>query len=137
MILIACVDDDGGLMFHERRQSQDRAVRADILSNLQGRKLWMNAYSAGQFAQEQTEQIVVDEQFLTKAASGDFCFLENSSAAAALQQIEALILYKWNKKYPADFRLDISLSECGWELEKTETFPGFSHTEITKEVYRR
>ena len=31
MRLILCVDDQGGLAFHHRRQSQDRAVRADIL----------------------------------------------------------------------------------------------------------
>lgn len=140
MILIVCVDENGGLMFNQRRQSQDRVVRADILQMVGTRRLWMNRYSAGQFQQELMEQgccISVDEAFLEKAAPGDFCFLENVSAAAAESQIETLILYKWNKKYPADFKLDISLSEGKWTMEREEKLQGFSHEEITKEVYRR
>ena len=30
MIVIACLDDNGGMMFNHRRQSQDRMLRAHI-----------------------------------------------------------------------------------------------------------
>ena len=63
MILIVCVDDAGGLGFNRRRQSQDRALRARMLGKW-GR-LWMNAYSAGQFAKE--DPVTADEDFLEKS----------------------------------------------------------------------
>ena len=48
MIAVVCVDDRNGMLFHHRRQSQDRLLREDLLSRCPGR-LWMNAYSAKLF----------------------------------------------------------------------------------------
>ena len=36
MILITCVDDAGGLLFNNRRQSQDRILRKEILAQVSG-----------------------------------------------------------------------------------------------------
>ena len=49
MILIACVDDRGGIAFNHRRQSSDSVVRNRILELTAGSRLWMNEYSAKQF----------------------------------------------------------------------------------------
>ena len=38
MTLAFCVDDRGGLSFNRRRQSRDRAVSADLLSQAGDRK---------------------------------------------------------------------------------------------------
>ena len=46
MIVIACLDDNGGMMFNHRRQSQDRVLRAHIAALVGGAMLWMNHYSA-------------------------------------------------------------------------------------------
>ena len=50
MILIACVDGRNGMAFNRRRQSRDRAVRADLLAEIGERPLWVNAATARQFA---------------------------------------------------------------------------------------
>lgn len=50
MIVILCVDYNGGTMFNHRRQSQDRLLRDRILRLTAGTRLWMNHYSAKQFA---------------------------------------------------------------------------------------
>ena len=63
MRLIACVDDRGGMAFHQRRQSRDRVVRQHILADASGGRLWMNAYSAGQFSPEEREGLLVAEDF--------------------------------------------------------------------------
>ena len=42
MIVIACLDDNGGMMFNHRRQSQDRVLRAHIAALVGDAKLWMN-----------------------------------------------------------------------------------------------
>ena len=49
--------------------------------------------------------------------------------------MEGVILYRWNRTYPADLRLTLSLE--GWSLERREIFAGSSHEKIIKEVYRR
>lgn len=46
MIVIACLDDNGGMMFNHRRQSQDRMLRAHIAALVGDARLWMNHYSA-------------------------------------------------------------------------------------------
>lgn len=132
MVLITCIDDKNGMMFNKRRQSKDSAVRADILAEAGGNALWMNSYSAKQF-EEPAENITVDEAFLDKAATGEFCFLEGEGASSAKDRIEKLIVYKWNRLYPSDVKFDIDLS--GWKLESTAEFAGSSHEKITKEVY--
>ena len=133
MILIVCVDDAGGLGFNRRRQSQDRALRARMLEKW-GR-LWMNAYSAGQFAKE--DSVTADEDFLEKAGPGDACFAEGPAAAEALDRAEKLVLYRWNRKYPADCHFPLDLEARGWRLEETAEFAGSSHEKITEEVYVR
>ena len=78
MILIVCVDDNKGMMFNHRRQSQDRVLRRHILDRVGDAKLWMNGYSAKMFEKDESEQVrkclIVDEDFLKKAAKGEYCF---------------------------------------------------------------
>ena len=50
MIIAVCIDDKGGMLFNHRRQSQDRLLREDLLTEAAGRPLWMSGYSAKQFA---------------------------------------------------------------------------------------
>lgn len=51
MKIIVCVDNQNGMMFNHRRQSQDRVLKKRILELTGGKKLWMNAYSQKQFLQ--------------------------------------------------------------------------------------
>ena len=80
-------------------------LRARILQRTKGKKLWMNAYSYEQFAAESAPHIVVSQQFLHEAAAGDYCFVETCHLKAVESRIEAVIVYRWNRSYPTDFRL--------------------------------
>ena len=142
MKIIVCVDNQNGMMFNHRRQSQDRVLRKRILELTGGKKLWMNAYSQKQFLQvngnmskeqEQSGQIQADEAFLEKAGPGEPCFVEDRSVAPFAGRVERVVLYRWDRAYPADLYWDLSLE--GWTLARREEFPGFSHEIITKEVY--
>lgn len=133
MVLVACIDDLGGMMFNKRRQSQDREVRACILNALSNNTLWMNAYSYQQFEKEADDRIFVAEDFLEKAGAEDWCFIENCYAAPYKSRIDKIVLFKWNRTYPADFYFDLPIDE--WNLTSQEERKGFSHEKITKEVY--
>ena len=135
MILITCVDNQGGMMFNGRRQSQDRVLRADMLAVVGDKKLWMNAYSKKQFTEDDAGKIQVEEDFLSKAGTGEFCFVENIDISAYLDQIEEICLYKWNRDYPADMYFPVDLG--GWKCVETVEFAGSSHEKITREKYVR
>lgn len=139
MILIVTIDDNNGMLFNKRRQSQDMALRKRILSMSAGSRLWVNSFTEKQFGRDGNEagHLIVDDCFMDKAAPGEYCFVENISAAPYEDKAEKIILFKWNRKYPGDFYFDIDLAAGGWKLSFTEDFPGSSHEKITMEVYNR
>ena len=140
MIIIAVTDDQGGMMFNQRRQSQDRVLRERILALTRDSRLWMNAYTRRQFSdieEDAAARISADDGFLEKAAPGEFCFVENTASAPYEERTEKIILFRWNRRYPGDFFFDVDVTLPPWKLAETEEFPGFSHEKITMEVYVR
>lgn len=135
MIVMLCVDDNGGTMFNNRRQSRDRVLREEILALTAGRRLWMNGASVRLFGPEHAHRLTAAEDFLERAGAGEFCFVEGAPLAEYEDRLEQIILFKWNRTYPADRFFDIPLAGHGWRLTETRQFPGSSHEAITQEVY--
>lgn len=135
MILCAAVDDNLGMTFNNRRQSQDRELKRHLLGLSLNKRLWMNTYTAKQFENFLPDNVIVDDDFLDKAETEDFCFVENMSVRKYEQQIQKIILFKWNRIYPADTYFDIQLSEDRWKLISVLEFEGNSHKKITKEEW--
>ena len=94
MKVIVCVDNKGGMAFFQKRQSQDRVLREDILNCLQGARLWMSPYSLKQFKEENKADLIADEQFLDAAGEEDFCFVENQKLQPYEKKITEIIVYK-------------------------------------------
>ncbi|MDO5418331.1 MAG: ribonuclease Z [Lachnospiraceae bacterium] len=139
MRLIVCIDEKDGIRFNHRRQSRDKVLLEDVLELAGGSRLWMNAYSAGLFWQYGLERPLkeqVCEDFLMRAEAGDYCFVEQGGFEDCLDEAEQVILYGWNRHYPADVHFDRSRL-AGWKLEETREFAGSSHEKITREVYVR
>ena len=65
MIIILCLDNNNGMMFNDRRQSQDRGLREYIAEMTKGEKVYMNAYTEKLY--EEINDPVVCEDFLHKA----------------------------------------------------------------------
>lgn len=130
MKIIACVDNQLGLMFNHRRQSQDKVVREKI-KEIQG-DIYMNLYSY-QLYKDDLNHIIVDENFLEKA-SDHYCLIENVCVNSYVHCIDQIILFCWNRNYPADFYLDIDLEL--FKLVSENDFKGSSH-DITMKVYER
>lgn len=96
----------------------------------------MNEYSYKMFSDLSQENLLVDHEFLDKAGDGEYCFVEDRALLPYEQRIEMLILYKWNRVYPADRYLDIPLKDK-WKIINTKELKGSSHEKITKEIYTR
>ena len=92
MILIVCVDDNMGMAFTHRRQSQARLLRRLLLGRVGASKLWMSPYTARQF-DALPENVQVSETFLCEAEAGEYCFAELSCPDDA----EGVVLYRWNR----------------------------------------
>ncbi len=139
MQVILCADEKNGLMFNHRRQSQDRELRKRILTIIGEEKLYTGACSAGQFTEKEWEdKLVICEDPMAAAAGNIYYFAEGQDLLPAAEAgvIEEVILYRWDKVYPADTWIDLSRSG-NWQPVSAAEFPGYSHEKITEEIYRR
>ena len=132
MIVILCLDDKKGMMFNNRRQSKDKFVIQDILKLVDGKKLLISSYSESLF-QGLESKLIIDDNFLNNAAEEDYCFVENNNLKDFSEKIEKIIVYKWNRIYPSDLKLEITIQD--WNLIGRFEFVGNSHDKITREVY--
>lgn len=134
MIAIVCVDDSLGMIFNNRRQSRDIVLTQKIVELVSSSRLLINEFSRTLFASFNSDNIIVDDNFLEAAGCGDFCFVENQHLTPYVDKIEQLIVFKWNRSYPSDFSLDLELSK--YILTDSLEFEGNSHDKITMEVYK-
>lgn len=136
MKLIACVDDKMGMMFHRRRQSRDRAMLENLVNMCGNSRLWI-APESEQLLKEMDVSLEIAEDFLNRAGEGEYCLIETwpeqLSEEFCEKYVEALILYHWNRNYPADQFFNIDLNK--WQLDTVEEFVGTSHECIRKELY--
>lgn len=131
MQMILCLDDNNGMSFGGKRQSRDRVVVEKILELTAGGKIWMNGYSAGIFSGYENA-IMVRETFLEDLHRGEFCFVENTDIACYFSEVSKLYIFRWNRRYPADVKIQLP---ANFTKTHTEDFPGNSHDKITLEVY--
>lgn len=125
MTLILWSGKNGEMMFNHRRCSRDRAVIEDILSMFAPTNLCVSAYSAPLF---EGACIICD----LAEAKEKVLFLEDLPLLPALEQAQKIIVYRFDRTYPADVRLQIP--QC-FSLTESLDFFGFSHDKITREVY--
>lgn len=135
MIAIVCIDDNYGMTFNNRRQSRDITIIQKITEIAKGSKIWVNKYSYSLFEEGNNSNVNVDENYLSEASSGEYCFVENKELKPFEKWIEKLIVFRWNRDYPTDKKLDIDLSL--WSLQESSEFVGNSHKKITMEVYTK
>ena len=133
MKLIICLDERNGMMFNRRRQSRDEQVICDILTHIGGGKLHISTYSTSLFPE--VAPVAVSPNPIAACAAEGYCFLEDIDPSAQIDLFSELVIYRWNRHYPADTIFSADLS--GFHKVLTHDFPGTSHKKITKEVYQR
>ena len=125
MTVIVCLDDNFGMAFGGRRLSRDSAVCADIVQMA----------SDNAIAMHECSKLLFHGLDANISDDGDIHFVEFEAPNVLLEKADKLVLYRWNRRYPADLRFDEPLDS--WRLTETSEFAGSSHEKITKEVYAR
>lgn len=136
MHIIVCVDDRGGMLFNKRRQSRDRLLIADVLSELGEKKLRISSFSRLLFEGFE-DRCVIDDELLEKASDADICFVENIDLLPYVDKINKITVYRWNRSYPGDFFFSVDPLREGFELMSAYEFEGYSHDKITREIFER
>ena len=126
---IVCVDDDMGLIFNKRRQSKDSELRKWIFTFIDGKKLFMDNYTHGQFADDPQDDLVISDDYLSEMNDGDICFTEKN--ADALPSDCDYIVCRWNRRYPSDVKF--TPDPAAYDTELLAEIPGSSHEKITIE----
>ena len=131
MTLIVCLDPKNGMIFNQRRQSKDRQVYAKISENLGADRLVVSQYSKSIFPDAYIAEMIPSDH-----SGDDVCFAETKALCMdALQYAKKLIVYRWDRNYPADFCFPEDLENGRWKLRMKREFPGYSHKIIAEEVY--
>ena len=133
MKVIVCIDDGNGMLFNKRRQSRDRVLTETLLNMVGDENLYIAPFSALLF-ENANKEVIIDDNCLDKATANEYCFIENKKLAPYKDKITSLIVYKWNRRYPTDFRLDLDISK--FEMVEVTEFAGYSHEKITREIYK-
>lgn len=132
MKLAICIDNGGGMLLNHRRQSRDRELVRELCDSLGGARLFSEAFSETVLAN--VPHTVISREAADTLGAGDIFFVECPPIAPLLPYADTLIVYRWNRDYPSDETLDVSLS--GLTRVSSIDFAGSSHEKITKEVYR-
>ena len=129
------VDDEGGMLFYGKRLSKDGVLTAEFIESAGEAPVCASIFSKILFAKYPNVKLC--ENLFDEAEDGSFCFVENLHLVPYLNMIDTLVIYRWNRFYNSDFKLDIDPKECGYKLRSATEFGGSSHDKITKEVYVR
>lgn len=128
-----CLDDNGGMMFNSRRQSRDRVLIGELCESVKG-KIYIHDYSRLLF-DAYSEKVIISDNPLSECSDGDVCFIENLRLAPYAEEIDEIILYKWNRLYPSDMKFDLSFND--YRVIQKKEFVGSSHDKITKLTLRK
>ena len=132
MNIIICLDDRNGMMFNKRRQSRDKKVIQNMRELCVESHLWTSDYSGLLF---EMKDVYVTDNFLEHAAEDDYCFIESIDPNEIEVPINKIVVYRWNRVYPADLYCTLDFSN--YKLIDEKEFPGSSHEKITRQIYQK
>lgn len=126
MKVFICLDDKNGMMFNKRRQSKDRNLIEKVKEIIRDETIFVSEY---------TNDILPDGITCNDfGAVKGFAFVEDPIHLFE-DKIETLYIFKWNRYYPSDKKFNLDMKK--FDLISVENFVGYSHENITLEVYKK
>ena len=136
MNICVCIDDNRGMSFLKKRLSRDRLLIEKLLSHTEYNKIYISKYSLPLFEEYVDPRITVTDAF-PRDEEGALCFFELESILEYDKDIQGLVIYKWNRRYPSDKKFPYMPEDKGYALISAVDFEGNSHELITEEVWKR
>lgn len=131
MRVIACIDDNFGMLFGGKRQSRDSKVLEDIKNHFE--PIVILPFSEKLIAPSGISFKIKED--ISEIGANETLFIESIDPVAFYDRIDEIIIYKWNRKYLSDMRLTLDLKS--FKKVSTCEFVGSSHDKITREVYKK
>lgn len=132
--LIIALEDKGGYLFNGRRLSSDKNLITDILNDFPDKEIFMDEKSIPLF--EEKYNSVSHLAALDDLNTGCVFFAEFDLPESIIDIVDTIVIYKWNRRYPADKFFDKEILS-DFNLISTYDFPGNSHEKLTKCIYKR
>lgn len=134
MKIIICLDDKNGMLYNKRRQSKDQTIIQDMIETFPF--LIMNSYSYKLFKDyDYSITIQINDDLPKIDNDKDFQFIEQNSLSLYENRISEIVVYYWNRKYPADLRCSIDFTSDRWQCIEEKEWVGSSHEKITRKRY--
>ena len=124
------------MAFNKRRQSRDSVLIEDLLSLVGKGTLHITDFSQKLF-DGSTARIKVSNNPMAEAKESDYVFIENLPIGGYIDSTKKMVVYHWNRSYPADLYLDTPPMENGFLLKSSYEFVGSSHEKITREIWEK
>ena len=134
MTVIICLDDQSGMAFNKRRQSRDSRVTEDLKAEFSEDGIKIAPYSEPLFAAADVKYTVCED--LASERDG-VLFVETFDPATLSDRIRRLVIYRWNRQYPADLFCTLDPRRTEWNLRSVKEFCGTSHERITREILEK
>ena len=132
MTLIVCLDQKGGMLFNNRRQTLDYELVNIIAKSFSD--IHISHFSEKYF---QGAKCKISSNPFLEATEESTVFLEDTGAIDYIEKIDRLIIYRWDCVYPADTYFDITPKEVGFRLCGKVKFSTKVHADIVKEIYKK
>ena len=133
MNLILCLENDNGMMFNHRRESQDRSLIQRVLKVTGSETICVKPYSLSLFNAADDRIRVINDY--SQVNENEYFFDEDTDPVKFIDAIDKVIIYRWNRTYPADLRCTVDMTN--FQLTSSYDFEGTSHERITEEMYKK
>lgn len=137
MKVILCIDDQGGVRFAGHRLTQDRLQRQDVIKRYRSAGFCMKKETASLYGLEESEKIHYVHDWNEARSYEGWWICEDVAFLRWIDQLEELVLYRWNRRYPSDERFQMSMVLPLWRCVDQYRLEGSSHAEISVEHYVR
>lgn len=135
MKVIACIDNNNGIAFNNRRLSSDSTVIGRIAYIIGNDRLLAKDISLRILADANLDIHDVDN---AEIRDNDWVFIDTEQYSFIKEDcsnIDTLVLFLWNRDYPSDTKLTLDLSKMN-QYSQLE-YKGNSHDKITELHFSR
>ena len=117
MKLVVCLDENNGIKFFGKRQSQDELQRKNLFELIGNLKLFLTEYSYDLYKDIEFNFEIIDKN--TEIIKNSVFLYEGDFLEKFLPSVDEIIVYFWNS----------------WKEIETFEFKGKSHEKITRKIF--